>query len=331
MYSVNSASRVLRWFIACYSSLLASKSRVTPTRALTIPGTELSGAVLAVKVHGGAQLILAYTRQRFWIVTGRQTERKCVQCFRAQPSASPQLMGELKAARLRGIGFYKGYITVFISLATKAVHLEAVTGLATEYFLLALGRFTGRRVMVRLLYSDNGTNFVGADNLMKKFYGKLHEDYDQLIAYKLASLRTTWHFNPPQSPNFGGLWEAKVMLGNHHLKRVIADRRLTYEEWATVLISVEECLNSQPLCPLTADADDLEVLTPAPSEFRPQSKSFAEHFLVQQAMRPKWFRKTEGLQRDDLVIIKDDRFPPSQWLLGASLSYTRGRIRCFGL
>ncbi|XP_070143305.1 uncharacterized protein [Drosophila kikkawai] len=322
-------------------------------------------------LHGGAQLTLAHARQRFWILTGRQAVRrvlrKCVRCFRTRPTTSAQLMGdlplhrvnppnrpflatgvdytgaiELKAARLRGASFYKGYIAVFICLATKAVHLEAVTGLTTEHFLLALDRFTGRRGMVQHLYSDNGTNFIGADNLMKALFGRLQEDYEKLIAPKLAAQRATWHFNPPQSPNFGGLWEANVKSVKHHLKRVIADRRLTYEELSTVLISIEACLNSRPLCPLTADADDLEVLTPAhfligdsmlaPPEYRPQSKSFAEQFLIQQSMirhfwkawsrdwlahlqeRPKWCHEAEGLQLNDLVIIKDDRFPPSQWL-----------------
>nr|XP_041630580.1 uncharacterized protein LOC121502029 [Drosophila kikkawai] len=324
-------------------------------------------------LHGGAQLTLAHARQRFWILTGRQAVRrvlrKCVRCFRTRPTPSAQLMGdlplhrvnppnrpflatgvdytgaiELKAAGLRGTRFYKGYIAVFICLATKAVHLEAVTGLTTEHFLLALDRFTGRRGMVQHLYSDNGTNFIGADNLMKALFGRLQEDYEKLIAPKLAAQRATWHFSPPQSPNFGGLWEANVKSVKHHLKRVIADRRLTYEELSTVLISIEACLNSRPLCPLTADADDLEVLTPAhfligdsmlaPPEYKPQSKSFAEQFLIQQSMirhfwkawsrdwlahlqqRPKWCHEAEGLQLNDLVIIKDDRFPPSQWLLG---------------
>ncbi|XP_044313301.1 uncharacterized protein LOC123037303 [Drosophila rhopaloa] len=238
-------------------------------------------------LHGGAQLTLAHARQRFWILTGRQAVRRVIR-FRTRPTTTAQLMGdlpvhrvnppsrpfiatgvdytgaiEIKAARLR-------YIAVFICLATKAVHLEAVTGLTPEHFLLALDRFTGRRGMVQHLYSDNGTNFVGADN------------------------RITWHFNPPLSPNFGGLWEANVKSVKHHLKRVIADRRLTYEELSSVLVSIEACLNSRPPCPLTADPDDLEVLTPAhfligdsmlaPPEYQPQSRSFAEQFLIQQTM-----------------------------------------------
>jgi len=64
------------------------------------------------------------------------------------------------------------------------VHLEALTGLTTEHFLLALDWFTGRRGMVQQLYSDNGTNFVGADNVMKTVYGQLQTDYEKLIAPK---------------------------------------------------------------------------------------------------------------------------------------------------
>jgi len=67
---------------------------------------------------------------------------------------------EVKAARLRGSSTYKGYIAIFGCLATKAVHLEAVSGLSSEHFRLAFFRFTGRRGPVQHLYSDNGTNFV---------------------------------------------------------------------------------------------------------------------------------------------------------------------------
>ncbi|XP_070068141.1 uncharacterized protein [Drosophila takahashii] len=136
-------------------------------------------------LHGGASLTLAHTRYKFWIPNGRKAVRtilrKCITCFRVSPHIGSQLMGdlpihrvnppnrpfiatgvdytgaiEIKAARLRGTSTYKGYIAIFVCLATKAVHLEAVTGLSSEHFLLTFYRFTGRRGPVQHMYSDNG-------------------------------------------------------------------------------------------------------------------------------------------------------------------------------
>lgn len=49
-------------------------------------------------------------------------------------------------------------------MAIKAVHLEVVSNLTTEGFLVSLRRFTARRGIPANIYSDNGTNFVGANN-----------------------------------------------------------------------------------------------------------------------------------------------------------------------
>ncbi|GFW69178.1 integrase catalytic domain-containing protein [Trichonephila clavipes] len=56
----------------------------------------------------------------------------------------------------------KGYIALFVCLATKAVNIEAVGDLTTDSFIAALRRFSARRGAPRHIYSDNGTNFVGA-------------------------------------------------------------------------------------------------------------------------------------------------------------------------
>ena len=48
----------------------------------------------------------------------------------------------------------------------------------------------------------------------------------------------------------------------YHLKRVISEVKLTFEEYTTVLAQVEACLNSRPLVALSCDDDGLEALTP---------------------------------------------------------------------
>ena len=48
-----------------------------------------------------------------------------------------------------------------------------------------------------------------------------------------------------------------------HLRCVVGEVKLTFEELSTVLVQIEACLNSQPLVPVNVpDEDGIEVLTP---------------------------------------------------------------------
>ena len=95
-------------------------------------------------------------------------------------------------------------------------------------------------------------------------------EYYKQNVFSLAKSSTSWHFIPPASPHFGGLWEAAVRSMKCHLRRVIGDQILTFAEYSTLLCKIEACLNSRPLIPLSDDASELEPLTPA-------------HFLIQRS------------------------------------------------
>lgn len=69
-------------------------------------------------------------------------------------------------------------------------------------------------------------------------------------------------FIPSYSPVFGGLWESGVRCTKYHLKRIVGNTLLTYEELNTVLIEVEVILNSRPITQLSSDPSDLSYLTP---------------------------------------------------------------------
>ena len=240
-------------------------------------------------LHGGVQLTLNFLRQRFWIVRGRQFVKsfisQCHRCWRHRAKPITQLMGDLPLERVqrfraflhtgvdyagpihmrlskgRGTKSHKGYISVFVCLATRAVHLEAVSGYSTEDFLLAFRRFIARRGRCALLTSDCGTNFVGADKELRNLFQQASSQGSE-IAKQLAEDGTEWRFNPPAAPRFGGIWEAAVKGVKFHLKRVIGETLLTFEEMSTLLVQIEACLNSRPLTPLTDDASDLTALTP---------------------------------------------------------------------
>ena len=149
-----------------------------------------------------------------------------------------------------------------VSLSVKAVHLELVSDLTTDTFISALRRFIARRGKPTLIWSDHGTNFVGAQNELKQLAEFLENQRIQNISQFCTSQRIQWKFIPEHSPHFGGLWEATVKSLKYHFKRVTANVKLTFEECSIVLAQIEACLNSRLLVALSCDDDGIEALTP---------------------------------------------------------------------
>ncbi|XP_011688629.1 PREDICTED: uncharacterized protein LOC105450474 [Wasmannia auropunctata] len=183
----------------------------------------------------------------------------------------------------------------------------------------AFKRFTNRRGRCTLLLSDNGTNFRGAD----------------------AELRGMFRAASSFSNE-----EADVRSVKHHLRRLLGDQVLTYEELATLLCQIEGCLNSRPLGPLSQDSSDLVALTPGHflvgepltnllepvttdppatltnrwrlvsslrSHFR---QRWAKEYLYTLQQSSKWHRQRANLKEGDLVLVKDEILPLAKWALG---------------
>ncbi|XP_044741922.1 uncharacterized protein LOC123302893 [Chrysoperla carnea] len=323
-------------------------------------------------LHSGTSNTLAAVRQKFWILGARLAVRKvilkCVICARQRAKRAEQQMGQLPAARTtpsrpfchsgvdyagpflvktwhgRAAKTYKGFVVLFICSSTYAIHLEIVTDYSTSGFIAAYKRFTGCRGICATLSSDCGTNLVGADAELKRLFTESSTQLKTLRSL-LANDGTHWHFNPPSAPHFGGRWEAGVKSVKHHLKRVIGNTLLTYEEFTTVLIQIEAVLNSRPLCRLTDDPDDLAVLTPGhcltggPLTTIPEpalthlkithlsrwqlTRQILENFwtkwsreyLQQLQAIYKWQYPANQINIGSIVLIVDERYPASKWPL----------------
>ena len=146
-------------------------------------------------------------------------------------------------------------------MTTRAVHIEVVEDYSSETFIAAFYRFTASRGICKELYSDQGTNFVGADTQLKQRVNSASSYFTQIVK-ALAQEGTTWIFNPPSAPHFGGIWEDAVQSAKH-MRRVIGEQVFTFSELAILMCRIEACLNSRTLTALADDPSDLEFLLPS--------------------------------------------------------------------
>ncbi|XP_045541438.1 uncharacterized protein LOC123722924 [Papilio machaon] len=325
-------------------------------------------------LHGGPTLMLCHLRSQFWIISAKSLVkawvRNCVKCKRYAVSNQNQLMGQLPPCRItparpfkhcgvdfagpinirvskgRGHHSYKGYICVFVCMVTKAIHLEAISDLIAQGFIAGFKRFVARRGLVSDMWSDNGTNFVGAAKELQHLVEAEKSSVAVEIRQWLGNNGTSWHFIPPHAPNFGGLWEAGVKATKGHLKRVYGDSTLTFEEISTVLAQIEACLNSRPLSMLSDDPKDPTPQTPGhfligeplltvPDRSYEDAKisslrrwqvtqrmiqqfwkRWSSEYLTHLSQRYKWTKHTPEPKIGDIVLVKENGLPPARWLLG---------------
>ena len=83
----------------------------------------------------------------------------------------------------------KLYACIFVSLAVKTVHIEAVSDLTSESFIATLRRFIAHHGHPSLLWSDNGTNFIGANRELKDLYKFLAEQKTKGTISDFCALR----------------------------------------------------------------------------------------------------------------------------------------------
>ncbi|XP_043467543.1 uncharacterized protein LOC122501846 [Leptopilina heterotoma] len=298
-----------------------------------------------------------------------QAHHEALHCARFRAATPTQLMGQLPAERItickpftftgldyagpyyvitskgRGIKSTKGYICLFVCLCSRAIHLELVSDLETQTFLVAFKRFISRRGKCVKVFSDNDRNFVGAERELKVLFSGAKSIFPK-IAESLANQEITWSFIPPHSPHFGGIWEAGIKSVKYNLRRVIGETRLTFEEMTTVLCQIEACLNSRPLYPNTSDPQSVSAITPGhiliggPISAVPEPTHnditlepnkrwklltkirddfwtrWSQEYLHLLQQRSKWLVQTDAVKVGELVLIKEDHLPPTQWLMG---------------
>ncbi|XP_018406148.1 PREDICTED: uncharacterized protein LOC108782372 [Cyphomyrmex costatus] len=241
-------------------------------------------------------------------------------------------------------------------MAVKAVHLEAVSDLTTEAFLNAFKRFISRRGKPTDVYSDNGTNFVGANKELKKCLEIFSQEQERRnIMDYTATEGIKWNLIPARAPHFGGLWESSVKSFKAHFYKTATDASMTFEEVSTLVVQIEAILNSRPLSAISDDSNDLSFLSPgdfligSTLTSYPQAdlldtkinrlsrwqllerirqhfwKGWSVEYLSSLQRRNKW-QSSSGppIQVGQLVVCREDGLPPLKWVLGRVLEVMPG-------
>ena len=328
--------------------------------------------------HAGREHVLSAIRERYWIPRARsfirQMLQKCISCRKRNAPVMQQMMGDLPRERLtpylppftytgvdyfgpfyvkRGRSCVKVYGCIFVCLNSRAIHIEDSSSLETDTFIQALRRFISVRGCPKEIWSDNGTNFTGAEKELRISIQNLNEE---TIKKELHSREVEWYvcpmpkwrFQPPTASHMSGVWERLIRSVRKTMTAILGNpsSALGYETLRTVFCEVTSILNGRPLCPSSEDPSDLGVITPnhlllqrqnldiPPGVFidtdlycRKQwrhAQVLANHFWMRWIReyiptlqhRQKWLLKKRNLAVNDLVLVVNNTEPRCRWLLG---------------
>ena len=323
--------------------------------------------------HSGRNAILAEINQRVWIIGAnpliKRLVSKCAICRKYSAAQMKQKMANLPASRLqfdqppftntgcdffgpfeikRGRSIVKRYGVIFTCLTTRAVHIEMADSLDTDSCINSIRRFLARRGHVRVIVSDQGSNFVSANRELETELQRLN---NAKIQHLCAQKGIEWTFNPPAASHFGGVWERLIRSIRRILFGLLKEQtiRLNDDGLCTLFCEVEYILNSRPITKVPNSPNDIEALTPndlllfrnvstGPPGLFSRTDSYVKrrwrqiqyladvfwHRWIKEYVpllqeRQKWFKPERNVKVGDIVLVVDNT-PRNTWVLGKVLN-----------
>ena len=143
--------------------------------------------------------------------------------------------------------------------------------------------------------SDNGGNFIGAENELKRAWKEM--DHVKISNYLTTSNcdwidHIEWNRIAPTASHMGGSWERQIGTVKRILGAMLKDpgRLLDNESFGTLMTEVEAIVNSRPLTLLNINDPESQPLTP-------------NHLLT---MKSKVVLPPPGIfQKNDVYIISE--------------------------
>ena len=239
-------------------------------------------------------------------------------------------------------------------MASRAIHIEVVHTMETDSFLQALWRVIARRGPIRELRSDQETNFVGAENELKRSFQEMD---DERIKAELLKHNIDWIRNPAMASNFGGAWERQIRSVRNIMAALMKQHghSLDDESLQTLLCDVEAVVNSRPLTtesltdplsplpltPSTLLTSKTKLILPPPGKFQREDiyckrrwrrvqhvanefwSRWSKEYLQSLQARQKWTLQRRNFTEGDIVLLKDDNTCRNKWPMGRVIAARR--------
>ena len=319
--------------------------------------------------HAGTDYIRNMLRREFMIIADGQAVRRvvkrCITCQKWFKETTEQQMGPLPTDRVTPGGAFevtgcdlfgpyelkcgrkvaaKRWVAIFTCFKIRAVHFEIVETLSSPSLLNAIIRFRSRFPGVRKIVSDAGTNFVGAEKLLKtaleKQKGKNGETLDLPIEWQRITAKAAFR---------AGVWERLIKSTKRILATLLGKEDATLETFRTILHQAEFIMNHRPITHVSNDPKDMTALTPAcfihgastpnitnqcdalgPIQLEDMRfahnrslamsnalwKRWINEYITTLRTRSKWFNTVENIKKDQMVVLVDETKIRKDWKLG---------------
>ena len=323
--------------------------------------------------HVGRGITLNQIRSLgYWRVSANSAVKnfifRCVDCRRLRGRIGEQKMADLPSCRSTETGPFivkqrrsevKRYGAIFTCMASRAVHIEVTFSLDSDYFILALRQLIARRGNVRSIYSDNGSNFIGAERELSKAYEEMDDDKIQSFMQEHGRDWIKRYNNPPLASHMRDGWERQIRSAGAILSSLLKTHgeSLDDESLITLMTEVEGILNSRPLTVETINDPTSfqplslfnlltmksKVVSPPPGKFLKSdvyskrrwrriqhiANEFWSHwrkeYLQSLQERQKWTSKRRNFRVDNIVLLKQSDVPQIQWSMGRGIDVNNDR------
>merc|ERR1711911_96724 len=145
-------------------------------------------------------------------------------------------------------------------MVTRAIWIEPLLNMTLSTTVNALSRVQSIFPALKTIYSDRGTNFIGARREISE--GKELWNREQ-INDKLCEKNIEWQLGPANCGHYGGMWERMVAIVKDSLKASMRNKSLTFDEFETLVYAIAAAVNKRPITAVSDDPLDCSALSPS--------------------------------------------------------------------